>query len=141
VGASQVALPWLADQPAVTSVILGVRTTDQLADNLAAAELRLTEGEMLRLSESAAPISGSTPTGRSPRNSAAGSSKAAADWLGACRASVSRRRDTNGGADSGRLRGRGRHCCQLRRVVAGPDVTHFLGGLLHDPAHGGMRSV
>ena len=44
VSASQVALAWLADQPAVTSVILGARTTDQLADNLAAAELRLTEG-------------------------------------------------------------------------------------------------
>ncbi|CAI3803385.1 hypothetical protein NKCBBBOE_03335 [Pseudarthrobacter sp. MM222] len=45
------ALAWLADQPAVTSVILGARTTDQLADNLAAAELRLSEGELMRLTE------------------------------------------------------------------------------------------
>jgi len=36
VTASQVALAWLADRPAVTSVILGARTTEQLADNLAA---------------------------------------------------------------------------------------------------------
>ena len=35
-----VALAWLAAQPAVTSVILGARNPDQLADNLKAAELR-----------------------------------------------------------------------------------------------------
>jgi aryl-alcohol dehydrogenase-like predicted oxidoreductase len=63
VGAAQVALAWLADQPAVTSVILGARTTDQLADNLAAAELRLTEGEMLRLSEVSRPRVGVYPYG------------------------------------------------------------------------------
>jgi aryl-alcohol dehydrogenase (NADP+) len=63
VSASQVALAWLADQPAVTSVILGARTTDQLADNLAAAELRLTEGEMLRLSEVSRPRVGVYPYG------------------------------------------------------------------------------
>jgi aryl-alcohol dehydrogenase-like predicted oxidoreductase len=63
VSASQVALAWLADQPAVTSVILGARTTDQLADNLAAAELRLTEGEMLRLREVSRPRVGVYPYG------------------------------------------------------------------------------
>jgi len=38
---SQVALAWLRAQPAVDSVIIGVRTMDQLEDNLAAAELDL----------------------------------------------------------------------------------------------------
>jgi aryl-alcohol dehydrogenase-like predicted oxidoreductase len=60
---SQVALSWLADQPAVTSVILGARTRDQLADNLSAAELRLTEGELLRLSEVSRPRVGVYPYG------------------------------------------------------------------------------
>ena len=38
---AQVALAWLVDRPAVTSVILGARTTEQLADNLGAAGLHL----------------------------------------------------------------------------------------------------
>ena len=60
---SQVALAWLADQPAVSSVILGARTTEQLADNLKAAELQLTEGEMMRLSEVSRPRVGVYPYG------------------------------------------------------------------------------
>jgi aryl-alcohol dehydrogenase-like predicted oxidoreductase len=35
VSMAEVALAWLVDRPAVTSVILGARTTDQLEDNLA----------------------------------------------------------------------------------------------------------
>ena len=42
VSMAQVALAWLADRPAVTSVILGARTIDQLDDNLGAADLHLT---------------------------------------------------------------------------------------------------
>ncbi|MCB5273541.1 L-glyceraldehyde 3-phosphate reductase [Arthrobacter sp. SO5] len=61
--ASQVALAWLADQPAVTSVILGARTAVQLADNLAAADLELTAGELLRLSEVSRPRVGVYPYG------------------------------------------------------------------------------
>ncbi|MDJ0353811.1 aldo/keto reductase [Pseudarthrobacter sp. PH31-O2] len=61
--AAQVALAWLADQPAVTSVILGARSTKQLADNLAAADLRLTEGELMRLSEVSRPRVGVYPYG------------------------------------------------------------------------------
>jgi aryl-alcohol dehydrogenase-like predicted oxidoreductase len=61
--ASQVALAWLADQPAVTSVILGARTPAQLADNLAAADLELTAGELLRLSEVSRPRVGVYPYG------------------------------------------------------------------------------
>jgi len=63
VSASQVALAWLADRPAVTSVILGVRTTGQLADNLAAADLRLTPGETERLTEASRPRVGVYPYG------------------------------------------------------------------------------
>jgi len=42
---AQVALAWLADRPAVTSVILGARTISQLQANLDAAGLHLTQAE------------------------------------------------------------------------------------------------
>ncbi len=63
VSASQVALAWLADRPAVTSVILGARTTEQLADNLAAADLLLAEDETRRLTEVSQPQLGVYPYG------------------------------------------------------------------------------
>jgi aryl-alcohol dehydrogenase-like predicted oxidoreductase len=63
VSASQVALAWLADRPAVTSVILGARTTEQLADNLAAADLRLSEDETRRLVDVSQPQLGVYPYG------------------------------------------------------------------------------
>ena len=63
VSPSQVALAWLADRPAVTSVILGARTTAQLADNLAAADLRLTAEETERLTEASRPRVGVYPYG------------------------------------------------------------------------------
>lgn len=53
--ASQVALAWLAAQPAVTSVILGARTVDQLVDNLGAADLVLSAAELQRLSDASTP--------------------------------------------------------------------------------------
>jgi aryl-alcohol dehydrogenase-like predicted oxidoreductase len=57
VSAAQVALAWLLGRPAVTSVVIGARTTEQLADNLAAAELTLSEDERARLDEvSAMPL-------------------------------------------------------------------------------------
>ena len=49
VSAAQVALAYTIAKPAVTSVIVGARTEEQLADNLAAAELTLTAEEMDRL--------------------------------------------------------------------------------------------
>ena len=61
--ASQVALAWLADRPAVTSVILGARTTEQLADNLAAADLQLTPDETEALTEASQPQLGVYPYG------------------------------------------------------------------------------
>jgi aryl-alcohol dehydrogenase (NADP+) len=55
VSSSQVALAWLAAQPAVTSVILGARTVDQLRDNLGAIDLELTQSELSMLTEVSAP--------------------------------------------------------------------------------------
>lgn len=52
---SQIALAWVAAQPAVSSVILGVRTPGQLHDNLGAADLHLTDEELRRLTEASAP--------------------------------------------------------------------------------------
>jgi aryl-alcohol dehydrogenase-like predicted oxidoreductase len=49
VSAAQVALAYTIAKPAVTSVIVGARTEEQLRDNLAAAELKLTAEEMDRL--------------------------------------------------------------------------------------------
>ncbi|WP_380161213.1 aldo/keto reductase [Kineococcus sp. R86509] len=49
VSAAQVALAWLLGRAGVTSVVIGARTEDQLVDNLAAADLVLTEEERARL--------------------------------------------------------------------------------------------
>lgn len=49
VSAAQVALAWLLARPAITSVIVGARTDEQLQDNLAAATLDLSEDEHNRL--------------------------------------------------------------------------------------------
>src|SRR3954470_9078563 len=53
--ASQVALRWLSDRPAGTSVILGARTVEQLEDNLGAADLDLTDAQRARLDEASTP--------------------------------------------------------------------------------------
>jgi aryl-alcohol dehydrogenase-like predicted oxidoreductase len=49
-----VALRWLIQKPAVTSVIMGVRNLQQLDDNLKAAEIRLSADVMKRLDEASA---------------------------------------------------------------------------------------
>ena len=49
VSPAQVALAWLLERPAVTSVVVGARTGEQLADNLGAADLSLTQEERARL--------------------------------------------------------------------------------------------
>jgi aryl-alcohol dehydrogenase-like predicted oxidoreductase len=54
VSAAQVALAYTMGKPAVTSVIVGARTEDQLADNLAAADLSLSADEVARLDEASA---------------------------------------------------------------------------------------
>jgi aryl-alcohol dehydrogenase-like predicted oxidoreductase len=49
VTAAQIALAWLRDRPGLTSLVLGARTEEQLAANLAAADLRLTPEQRSRL--------------------------------------------------------------------------------------------
>jgi aryl-alcohol dehydrogenase-like predicted oxidoreductase len=63
VSMAQVALAWLADRPAVTSVILGARTLEQLDDNLGAAELHLSAEETARLDQASTPIVDDYPYG------------------------------------------------------------------------------
>lgn len=60
---AQVALAWVAAQPAVTSVILGARTTEQLEDNLGAVDLVLSAEEMETLSAISKPVVGDYPYG------------------------------------------------------------------------------
>jgi aryl-alcohol dehydrogenase-like predicted oxidoreductase len=48
---AQVALAWLLSRPAVTTVILGAKTLEQLDDNLKARTLRLTEEDRKALDE------------------------------------------------------------------------------------------
>ncbi|RZS80109.1 aryl-alcohol dehydrogenase-like predicted oxidoreductase [Motilibacter rhizosphaerae] len=55
VSAAQVALAWLLTRPAVSSVIIGARTTEQLQDNLASASLELAPEEVARLEEVSRP--------------------------------------------------------------------------------------
>ena len=52
---SQIALAWLMKQPAVSSVIIGVRTLAQLDDNLAAGQVSLTDQELERLDQVSRP--------------------------------------------------------------------------------------
>jgi aryl-alcohol dehydrogenase-like predicted oxidoreductase len=49
VSAAQVALAWLLTRPSINSVIIGARTDEQLADNLQAVSLQLSESELGRL--------------------------------------------------------------------------------------------
>jgi aryl-alcohol dehydrogenase-like predicted oxidoreductase len=55
VSVARVALAWTLQRPGVTSVIIGAKSQEQLADNLAAADLTLSEDEMNRLNEVSAP--------------------------------------------------------------------------------------
>ena len=51
VSVARVALAWVLRKPAITSVIIGAKTLDQLADNLASADLKLSDAEMTALDE------------------------------------------------------------------------------------------
>ncbi|MDO6588247.1 aldo/keto reductase [Salipiger sp. 1_MG-2023] len=48
---AHVALAWLAERPGVSAPLLGARTTEQLADNLAAAALQLSKEQEQRLTQ------------------------------------------------------------------------------------------
>jgi len=50
---SQVALAWLLRKPAVTSVIFGARSIEQVTDNVEASQLWLTDDQMAKLDEAA----------------------------------------------------------------------------------------
>ena len=49
--AARVSLAWLLTKPFVTSVIIGAKRPDQLEDNLAAVDLKLSEAEVKQLDE------------------------------------------------------------------------------------------
>jgi aryl-alcohol dehydrogenase-like predicted oxidoreductase len=63
VSMAEIALAWVGGRPAVTSVILGARSTDQLAQNLKADGLRLTTEEVSQLDTASAPVMGDYPYG------------------------------------------------------------------------------
>ncbi|WBQ02929.1 aldo/keto reductase [Kribbella sp. CA-293567] len=63
VSMAQVALAWLVDRPAISSVILGARTITQLDDNLAAAGLHLTPEETAQLDQVSDPGAADYPYG------------------------------------------------------------------------------
>jgi aryl-alcohol dehydrogenase-like predicted oxidoreductase len=60
---AQVALAWLHDRPAVTSVILGARTMQQLGDNLGAAGLHLSDEQTAALDAASDPGAADYPYG------------------------------------------------------------------------------
>ncbi len=64
VSMAQVSLAWVAAQPAVTSVLIGARTREQLADNLSASKLVLTPDEIATLSATSAPEMADYPYGK-----------------------------------------------------------------------------
>lgn len=61
---AEVALAWVCGRPAVTSVILGARTTEQLSENLKADGLKLTAEEVAKLDTASAPVMGDYPYGK-----------------------------------------------------------------------------
>lgn len=60
---AQVALAWLADRPTVASVIIGARSAGQLKDNLGAAGLHLSAGEIEQLDSASDPDPADYPYG------------------------------------------------------------------------------
>jgi hypothetical protein len=70
-----VALSWLVDRPAVTSVILGARTLEQLEDTLRAADCTSTRRRPPGWTRSAPPWPPSTRTGRGASSSEVATSR------------------------------------------------------------------
>ncbi len=63
VSMAEIALAWVSDQPAVTSTILGARTTGQLETNLRAADLHLSPAETDALNAASDPRPADYPYG------------------------------------------------------------------------------
>jgi aryl-alcohol dehydrogenase-like predicted oxidoreductase len=55
VSGAQIALAWLLGRPAVTSLVIGGRNEAQFRDNIAAAELKLSDEERARLDKVSQP--------------------------------------------------------------------------------------
>ena len=55
---AQVALAWVMARPGVTSTLIGASKLTQLASNIAATDVTLSEGQMKRLDEASAPAPG-----------------------------------------------------------------------------------
>ena len=51
VSVAQIALAWLLHQPQVTSVIVGAKRPEQLADNLAATQVTLSAAELAQIDQ------------------------------------------------------------------------------------------
>ncbi|MBD2700939.1 aldo/keto reductase [Spirosoma sp. BT702] len=51
VSVAQIALAWVLAKPGVTSVIIGAKNTDQLTDNIKAADVKLTADQLQQLDE------------------------------------------------------------------------------------------
>lgn len=51
VSVARLALAWVLHQPAMTSVIIGAKSLEQLADNIAATDVKLTDAELATLDE------------------------------------------------------------------------------------------
>ncbi|TFD34197.1 aldo/keto reductase [Cryobacterium cryoconiti] len=64
---AQVSLAWLEAQPAVTSVILGARSVEQLTENLAAAQVQLSAEHLEQLNAVSAPVVSDYPYGEAAR--------------------------------------------------------------------------
>ncbi len=58
---SQLAIAWCAQQPGITSPIVGPRTMEQLEDNLKAAEVKITDADRRTLDEVAPPAGVTVP--------------------------------------------------------------------------------
>lgn len=54
VSVARVALAWVLHQPGITSVIIGAKRQEQLADNIAASDLKLSPEELAQLGEASA---------------------------------------------------------------------------------------
>jgi aryl-alcohol dehydrogenase (NADP+) len=63
VSMAEVALAWVTDRPGVTSTILGARTSEQLANNLKAADLHLSAEETAALEKASDPGATDYPYG------------------------------------------------------------------------------
>jgi aryl-alcohol dehydrogenase-like predicted oxidoreductase len=55
ISGAQVGLAWLLGRPGITGLVIGARTETQLADNLAAADVVLTDDERARLDKASLP--------------------------------------------------------------------------------------